>query len=64
MAPDPSGSKARDVCPADTEHTYPTCRDTHMAGHTNQDSSHSLNPLLSLAGQDGSPSVKIHVKYK
>lgn len=64
MVPDPSGSKAGDVCPADTEHTYPTRRDRHMAGHTNQDSSHSPRLLLPLAGQDGSLPVKIYVKYK
>lgn len=64
MAPDPSGSKAGDVCPAVTEHTYPTHRDTYVAGHTNQDSSHSPNLLLSLAGQDGSAPVKRHIKYQ
>lgn len=64
MAPDPSGSKAGNVCPAVTEHTYPTHRDRYVAGHLNQGSSHSPNLLLSLAGQDGSPPVKIHIKYQ
>lgn len=64
MAPGPSGSKAGDVCPADIEHTYPTHRDRNMASHMNQDSNYSPNLLLSLARQDGSPPVQIHVKCK